>query len=875
MPNKFKHNPTGSESDSVFSGQWSIDNSIPHTGGGPSTSTALFNGANIPNGGWALYYEGSVFITTNSDDLISRANELGAAATGINEVLIWASTHDDVIILDKPVSNTVSGGLTLSLDANSVASFVDNQPTINYLAAGLNNRNLVQGNWWNGTGFSQTSIGTSEFGTPIYKWNATSGPYIYSHDNLLDDDRITLVGQTVTWSMYIRRPEGAATGRIRIYDNRTGYSYKEIAVTTQFQRFEQTKTLGTPDLERIFVMLDNTGSGTYEFHSPQLEIGNTATPFVEGTRTQTTKWQDLSYSGSNIRTHQINGDPTFSNGAFTINETQGFRLPTIEGINQATNATVVIWYKTTDQQELWVRGNSGSYYIAAAHSGGNYYHENSGSPTYYIDAIQTANPTTSRNGKYHMFEAKNVNFTAWNQFNWFSYGSSWNMNGSVAKIMVYNRALTSDESKHNLYGADLVTSGLDYMWDAGNLVSFESGNTRTYNLANAQAESTLYGTLVNGVSYNKSSGGHWEFDGSNDHILLQDSPYSFTLNQGNNWTVNAWVKTSVQGGGSIGDQPIMSNSQSGPVYSVFKVHEGRMAFSHYNNAWITTSGNKPISDDRWHLLTWVNIGNGNMDMYIDGELDAGNVDARLSSSNRIDIIGGSWSNKFTGAIANVQVNSITMNSDQVRQNFAAQRNRFEPLEDHHADGGGWTKFWWYDGTTGNGWPSAETAVLGHSFGTFDKDNYYGFQRLPSYLNKDEVELLAVDGVGNIYKWDFADGSQTAQRAWNSFYSGTEGRWPNAGAWQPTLITGQQISQGQDSWQYREEHGVKSFMLDDDNCDCYSTLSAGHGMCGAGFNSTYAQPTEGAENRFGVDALYDPGCQGPTPERKLELFFRIK
>ena len=139
MPNKFKHNPTGSESDSVFSGHWSIDNSIPHTGGGPSTSTALFNGANIPNGGWALYYEGSVFITNNSDDLISRANELGAAATGINEVLIWASTHDDVIILDKPVSNTVSDGLTLSLDANSVASFVDNQPTTNLWKANTYN----------------------------------------------------------------------------------------------------------------------------------------------------------------------------------------------------------------------------------------------------------------------------------------------------------------------------------------------------------------------------------------------------------------------------------------------------------------------------------------------------------------------------------------------------------------------------------------------------------------------------------------------------------------------------------------------------------------------------------------------------------------
>lgn len=867
MPNKFKHNPTGSESDSVFSGHWSIDNSIPHTGGGPSTSTALFNGANIPNGGWALYYEGSVFITNNSDDLISRANELGAAATGINEVLIWASTHDDVIILDKPVSNTVSDGLTLSLDANSVASFVDNQPTTNLWEANTYN-------WTENATMTRNATTVIPYDSEyeVVKIEATTPGTVGMAIPWTTSIPEPVVGDVYTHSAWVYLESGTYC-KVGQHWNPWDYGVPEYIPLRTWTRVSYTLSLN--DGSRTSIANNYSTDGVIYVTMPQYEKRDNATPFVEGTRTQTTKWQDLSYSGTNIRTHSINGNPTFSNGAFTINETQGFNLPTIEGINQATNATVVIWYKTTDQQELWVRGNSGSYYIAAAHSGGNYYHENSGSPTYYIDAIQTANPTTSRNGKYHMFEAKNVNFTAWNQFNWFSYGSTWNMNGTVAKIMVYNRALTSDESKHNLYGADLVTAGLDYMWDAGNLVSFETGSTRTYNLANAIAESSLYGTLVNGVSYNKSSGGHWEFDGSNDHILLQDSPYSFTLNQGNNWTVNAWVKTSVQGGGSTGDQPIMSNSQSGPVYSVFKVHNGRMAFSHYNNAWITTSGNKPISDDRWHLLTWVNIGNGNMDMYIDGELDAGNVDARLSSLNRIDIIGGSWSNKFTGSIANVQVNSITMNSDQVRQNFAAQRNRFEPLEDHHADGGGWTKFWWYDGTTGNGWPSTETAVLEHSFGTFDKDNYYGFQRLPSYLNKDEVELLAVDGVGNIYKWDFADGSATAQYAWNSFYSGTEGRWSSAGAWQPTLITGQQISQGQDSWQYREEHGVKSFMLDDDNCDCYSTLSAGHGMCGAGFNSQYAQPIEGAENRFGVDALYDPGCQGPTPERKLELFFRIK
>jgi hypothetical protein len=159
-----------------------------------------------------------------------------------------------------------------------------------------------------------------------------------------------------------------------------------------------------------------------------------------------TTWYDLSGNGNN---HNINGSPTFSNGAFTINETQTFTRSSMPTIN--ITCTVVVVYKTTDGTELWVRGNTGSYYIAAS-SGNNYYHQNSGSPTYYVDTLQTTNPTTPiqyRNGNYHMFEAKNVNFSLWNQLNWWGYGSSWNMNGTVARIMIYDRSLTASESQQN------------------------------------------------------------------------------------------------------------------------------------------------------------------------------------------------------------------------------------------------------------------------------------------------------------------------------------------------------------------------------------------------------------------------------------------
>lgn len=190
------------------------------------------------------------------------------------------------------------------------------------------------------------------------------------------------------------------------------------------------------------------------------------------------------------------------------------------------------------------------------------------------------------------------------------------------------------------------------------------------------------------------------------------------------------------------------------------------------------------------------------------------------------------------------------------------------------DNGGWTRFWWYDGTTGLGWPEQETETLGYAYGHANPASHYGFQRLPSGLQKENTELLAIDGSGNIYKWDFNSSSTTSHRVWNSMTLGTEGRWGNQGTWNPTVIAGSFFNTNQDSWQYREEHGVKSFLLDDDTCDCKSTLNAGHAMCGSGWNQTYAQP-EGAEWRYGVDTLNDGGCLGPIPTRKLELFFRSR
>ena len=261
---------------------------------------------------------------------------------------------------------------------------------------------------------------------------------------------------------------------------------------------------------------------------------------------------------------------------------------------------------------------------------------------------------------------------------------------------------------------------------------------------------------------------------------------------------------------------------------------------------------------------------------------SGNI--TYNTNNTLLAIGNDWngSGYNTGAsIATHGKQDITkiynraLTASEVQTNFKNYRKRFEGLDyyyDNTTDGGRWIRFWWY---TGVGWPGHETEALGHPFGTFDPSSHYGFQRLPEGLNKDSVELLAKDGDGNIYKWDFADTSGTAQSVWDSFTQGTQGVWANNGAFMPTVIAGGFHGVAQDTWQYRVSEGVASFLLDDDSCDCVSTLNAGHAMCGdSGWNQTYAQP-DGAYLRYGVDTLNDGGCLGPVPTRQLELYYRIK
>ena len=139
-------------------------------------------------------------------------------------------------------------------------------------------------------------------------------------------------------------------------------------------------------------------------------------------------------------------------------------------------------------------------------------------------------------------------------------------------------------------------------------------------------------------------------------------------------------------------------------------------------------------------------------------------------------------------------------------------------------------------------------------------------------------MLAIDSEGTEYKWSFDPGNSVAHAAWRAFH---DHEIIPAGEilredpdWNPEVLKGDTPKRPQDSFMYREQNGVMSVMLDNDNCDCYSSLSLGHGMCYEGHKAN-----KSPENQFGVDTLLET-CgnvvmSGPRSSVGLTLYFRTK
>ena len=213
-------------------------------------------------------------------------------------------------------------------------------------------------------------------------------------------------------------------------------------------------------------MIDNTGGGIIDFHSPQLEVG-IASPFVDGTRSGTASLIDLKRTTdidlSNVSFNST-GQPTFDGTDDYIS------LPNDLGYG-TTSVSVFAWFKINGNSpsggyhiicgpsnlEMSIQASNPTFLRNGVNGSGGRYVSNQGSQTLndgnyhyygltfdgstkraYIDGVQVG--TQSVTGTLdNVFSGRMVG----------NYGNSYYALGDIPVYKVYNKVLTADEVTQN------------------------------------------------------------------------------------------------------------------------------------------------------------------------------------------------------------------------------------------------------------------------------------------------------------------------------------------------------------------------------------------------------------------------------------------
>jgi hypothetical protein len=259
-----------------------------------------------------------------------------------------------------------------------------------------------------------------------------------------------------------------------------------------------------------------------------------------------------------------------------------------------------------------------------------------------------------------------------------SFGSATYFDGSVSSSFFYRRALSNSEVLQNYYQAPIVTDGLIFAVDAGNLVSYENGSTIVNNLSGTQS-----GTLINGVGYSSGNGGIWNFDGVDDRIDISNN--TLIQNLTTNFTIEAIVKFNTSGGqytiftkGSTFTQGwtlYVRTGALGPQFSLIGFNT-----SSVSSGLLAPTPDGGISTNLWYHVVYT-YDQVSVKSYINGQFatSTGYTQTFISTGNT-PIIGYDPNIGFprfwNGNIGYISLYNRSLSTSEISQNFNAQRSRF-------------------------------------------------------------------------------------------------------------------------------------------------------------------------------------------------------
>lgn len=253
---------------------------------------------------------------------------------------------------------------------------------------------------------------------------------------------------------------------------------------------------------------------------------------------------------------------------------------------------------------------------------------------------------------------------------------------SVAKVLVYNRKLTASEFAQNFYLGPIVTSGLTFAIDAGNLVSYGGVGTTVYDLTTTG----VTGTLTNGPTWTYLSGGTFSFDGVDDYIDCNNK----IVNLNSSFSFVVWVRTPSNLSDNNNYRRLLGR---GDTYSSYTGEWAALSYDFQGDSFtiaidddVTKSeylGNIILTPNTWYCATMVVDRGNKLYLYVNDILD-GSVDDNTSLN--VDppynlYVGAMRTNNvlgypIKGNISTAQVYNRALSESEIKQNFEAYRGRF-------------------------------------------------------------------------------------------------------------------------------------------------------------------------------------------------------
>lgn len=704
MANKLKQGATGTEADSIFKGDWAINTTEPNIGGGPSIDTGFYTGAHIPDGGYVIYYLNEAYTAINDADLLGRVKGLGGDGSSVSAALAWAAAEPSIVILDKAFNNEVANGLVLKLDSNNISSFTDSEPTTNLITTEGLDFSLMS--TYGSLGLTQLVDSNSPSGYAC-EMELIDGGFINSasRSRFGYDTNMPTSGNVFVsiWARFAGGPASEITPRVftgAVWQNLEPLDGGLTYLTSNYRRFGAYTRLGTGSggPNPGFSMTNGnsnkqTGQKT-RWHSPQVELKDHVTPFVDGIRLQNTELYDLSsfnnhatlttgptfhtngwinFDGTQTNDHQIAvpinraqlGDQMSIEATFKYEGDAASGYRPIIGGNDPGRGTEFFLGKNSGNNRFGVQdGNySGSFVSDYDVFDGRWHHMlytyNEGIGKLYLDGVLRNTGSFSKaNDSEQIYIGAEVQEGYW-----------WH--GNISQIKYYTQALDATSNKQNYYQAPIVTDGLAAHYDASNIVSYDgTGDTIWRDMSG------------NGYDLELINGPIWEKRGyfNNDADSYFTGPGGSEIPTGNDpYTMIVWARQVGEWGNSDGFISIGGFGTNNGSNALRTLSNSAGNFHHY--WWYTdlslnsNAANVNVGD--WFMVAASFDGNTRT-VWVNGIArtsdNPGSGHNVTSSTIQLSkTVGAEYQ---VGDIAGASIYNRCLSADEMLQNFNAQRNRF-------------------------------------------------------------------------------------------------------------------------------------------------------------------------------------------------------